>query len=302
MADDSLQTGTDTIATDHVTLLNGVASTVPKVQRVKVGYGDDGTHRDTSTAYPLPVLTPGTYTTGTISAANANLQTGTATASSSVALTVPDGHSSWTVYLSGTWVAGTTLHFQGSPDNVNWHALNGRRNADINSNDTTTLLSADPVGGAAPAGGNPSNWRGSLGGIRYFRVTCAPYTASDSIAVQIVTSAAPGAVFQNAATPAGGNIIGATRGTGSTLIAVSRITPTTTAATLAVARTNRNRVIITNNSNQTVFVGPATVTAANGYPVGVGYTLTLQTIALVQCIIASGTATADVAVVEEYES
>ena len=53
MADDSLQTGTDTIATDHVTLLNGVASTVPKVQRVKVGYGDDGTHRDTSTAYPV---------------------------------------------------------------------------------------------------------------------------------------------------------------------------------------------------------------------------------------------------------
>jgi hypothetical protein len=88
---------------------------------------------------------------------------------------------------------------------------------------------------------------------------------------------------------------------GSTAIAVARITPTTSPATLVAARDTRKRLVITNNSNTTVYVGPATVSTANGYPIGVGYTLTLYTTILVQCIIASGTASADVACVEEYD-
>ena len=88
---------------------------------------------------------------------------------------------------------------------------------------------------------------------------------------------------------------------GSTAIAVARITPTTSPATLVAARDTRKRLVITNNSNTTVYVGPATVSTANGYPIGVGYTLTLYTTILVQCIIATGTASADVACVEEYD-
>lgn len=88
---------------------------------------------------------------------------------------------------------------------------------------------------------------------------------------------------------------------GSTAIAVARITPTTSPATLVAARDTRKRLVITNNSNTTVYVGPATVSTANGYPIAVGYTLTLYTTILVQCIIASGTASADVACVEEYD-
>ena len=88
---------------------------------------------------------------------------------------------------------------------------------------------------------------------------------------------------------------------GSTAIAVARITPTTSPATLVAARDTRKRLVITNNSNTTVYVGPATVSTANGYPIGGGYTLTLYTTILVQCIIASGTASADVACVEEYD-
>lgn len=60
MADDTSQTGNDNIGTDHVTTLNGQAvvqsSSSPKIQRVKVGFGDDGTHRDASSTYPLPVF------------------------------------------------------------------------------------------------------------------------------------------------------------------------------------------------------------------------------------------------------
>lgn len=60
MADDTPQAGTDVIATDHVTTLNGAAivlgATTPKVIRVKAAFGDDGTARDVSAAFPLPVV------------------------------------------------------------------------------------------------------------------------------------------------------------------------------------------------------------------------------------------------------
>jgi hypothetical protein len=47
--------GGDTIATDDLTTLNGVASSGIKAQRNKVCFGDDGDARDTSATYPLPV-------------------------------------------------------------------------------------------------------------------------------------------------------------------------------------------------------------------------------------------------------
>ena len=55
MADNSTQTGGDTIATDDVATLNGGASSGVKVQRVKVAFGDDGDARDASASFPLPV-------------------------------------------------------------------------------------------------------------------------------------------------------------------------------------------------------------------------------------------------------
>jgi hypothetical protein len=55
MADNSTQTGNDTIASDEVATLNGSGSTGVKVQRVKVAFGDDGDSRDASAAFPLPV-------------------------------------------------------------------------------------------------------------------------------------------------------------------------------------------------------------------------------------------------------
>jgi hypothetical protein len=66
MADNSTQTGTDTLATDDIT--GGVANGV-KVQRVKTGYGDDGEYLDVNSSTPLPVtsavtsVVPGTGAT-----------------------------------------------------------------------------------------------------------------------------------------------------------------------------------------------------------------------------------------------
>lgn len=138
----------------------------------------------------LPVSRPSAYVTSTLTALN-----------QAVTLTVLEGQSSWDVYLSGTFSSTSQVVFEGSLDNTNWFYLNGRRNTDINTNDTTTILDVSPFGGTPPTGANPSNWRGNIAGVKYFRVRCSIYTTSDSISVQISTSAAEGAVFINAALP-----------------------------------------------------------------------------------------------------
>lgn len=137
MADNStMNSSTDVIATDDVTTLNGNASSGVKVQRTKVGYGDDNAYRDVSTAFPLPVLQVDSGVTGTISAADAASTTttstpvvgqntftnysGTPTASSFVSLPTT-GASAFTVQITGTWVG--TLQFERSYDGVNWHTV-----------------------------------------------------------------------------------------------------------------------------------------------------------------------------------
>lgn len=248
MADNSQPGGTgDIYATDDI---GGV-----KWQRVKATYGADGSATDVSAATPLPAATPNVYTTGTITAANANLTTGTATAGSSVQVTVPDGHSSWDVYLTGTWSAGTGIAFQGSVDGVTWWPLNGRRSGDANTNATTTVLDTDPSGGAA---NNPSNWRGSITAIRYFRVTCSPYTAADSVSVSIGTSAGAGVVFMNAAIPPGTSAIGALYPTPS--LTMGTTTGTTVATTGQVGRVIRANANVAQATAATLITAPAAST------------------------------------------
>jgi hypothetical protein len=53
--DSANQTGNDAIATNVLTTVNGTAVTGIEAQRIKVGYGDDGTFWDASDAFPLPV-------------------------------------------------------------------------------------------------------------------------------------------------------------------------------------------------------------------------------------------------------
>ena len=55
MADNTIQTGTDTIATDDLATLNGAVSSGVKVQRMKPGFGLDSDFTDVSLTNPLPV-------------------------------------------------------------------------------------------------------------------------------------------------------------------------------------------------------------------------------------------------------
>lgn len=89
---------------------------------------------------------------------------------------------------------------------------------------------------------------------------------------------------------------------GSTVIATGQVTPTTGAATLLAARDTRKRVIFVNNGSTDCYIGPATVSTANGILLPVGASLTLYTTALTQAIIAAGTMTGAVHYIEEYDS
>lgn len=88
---------------------------------------------------------------------------------------------------------------------------------------------------------------------------------------------------------------------GSSTLATGQVTVTTTAATYLAAQDTRKRVVIVNNSTQTVWLGPATVTTANGFPLPVGAAVELRTTALIQAIIASGTMSGTVDYWQEYD-
>lgn len=87
---------------------------------------------------------------------------------------------------------------------------------------------------------------------------------------------------------------------GSVNIATSQVAVTTTAATLVALRDTRKRVLIRNNANRDIWVGPATVTVNNGFRVYVNQALVLYTIALIQAIT-DGTMVGDIDIIEEYD-
>lgn len=74
MADNVNVAGVGNISTDDVTTLNGATVTAgtAQTQRVKLQFGDDGTARDASAAFPLPVAPTPAAATGTLTSVTAS--------------------------------------------------------------------------------------------------------------------------------------------------------------------------------------------------------------------------------------
>jgi hypothetical protein len=207
MADNTVQSGTDTIATDDVTTLNGNASSGIKVQRTKVTYGDDGTARDVSATFPLPVWDPDASASGTISATDAVvgvhagagvLLSGTPTANSYVALPLAGGDSGFVVQLTGTF-GGGTVWFECSANSTtgidgSWTTLSTRTIGTTG----TTLSDSTTIAGL---------FRGDAAGMNYLRVRVTGAT-SPSISAVLRASSGVGPLALNAPLPAGPNTIG----------------------------------------------------------------------------------------------
>lgn len=92
--------------------------------------------------------------------------------------------------------------------------------------------------------------------------------------------------------------INATSG-GAANVANSQVTASTTAGTLVIARPTRVSCLVRNlDAAITVYIGKATVTAANGMPLKAGESVVISAVTLWQVIAASGTPT--VAILDEY--
>jgi len=87
---------------------------------------------------------------------------------------------------------------------------------------------------------------------------------------------------------------------GGTTYANGQVAPTSTAATLLAANTERRSVIFQNVGSVAVWIGAATVTTANGFLLPVGASIELTTTALIQAITASGTG--NVSYIDIYNS
>ena len=74
---------------------------------------------------------------------------------------------------------------------------------------------------------------------------------------------------------------------GSAVVYTTQVNVTNSAATLIAAHSDRLRVRITNRQSEPIFVGPATVTTANGYQIDPGDDKVFQTTALLQAITAA---------------
>lgn len=77
---------------------------------------------------------------------------------------------------------------------------------------------------------------------------------------------------------------------GGTAVVTGQVAPTNSAGTLLAARETRKSVIFTNRGTVDVYIGPATVTTANGFLLSPGEsTDEIKTTALLQAITPSGT-------------
>jgi hypothetical protein len=152
VADNTTQGGSDTIATDDLTTLNGGAVSGVKAQRVKVGYGSDGSLRDVDTSNGLPIQgVQDAAVTGTITTAAGN--------STSVAVTSRNIVTFYVV-LTGTTPVDR-FQLQASPDGgTTWFPISAVDNATGRAGTTWTLSGA----------GSVASYDTAVGGFTHVRI------------------------------------------------------------------------------------------------------------------------------------
>lgn len=253
MADNTVQAGTDTIATDDVTTLNGGASSGVKVQRVKVMFGDDNTAQDVSAAFPMPTMTPDLTATGTISATDAVVAapsgsgvpvSGTPTANSYVAFAITNITTS-VVQVSGTFGSGS-VWFEASAN-----ATSGTTGSWVTLSHRTIGTATSVVQEFASAAGV---FRGNASGFAWFRARVTGATAP-SIAVVLRATDSSGTIALNAAIPTGTNRIGTMGKAPAATGTITSAALSLTSFTILAANTNRLGATFFNDSANIVYLG-----------------------------------------------
>jgi hypothetical protein len=294
VADNTLQSGADTIATDDLATLNGAASTGVKIQRVKPSFGVDGDARDVSQAYPLPVNLAasggsGTQTTGALTAAGAATLAGAASTTGSVVIDVSTaGNVSF--HLLATAFVGTVVFeqsFDPAGANGTWASV------PLLPEDSTSAPMASLAINTAVA--YVRQFTTGMFGPRLFRVRASAFT-SGSLAV--VASAGPGWVETQPALAPSNAMIGmvdpACATTGAVTAATTSGTANTNTVAVAADTTRKGITIWNTHASATLRIGYGTATTASLYsaliPAGQGYEVP-QAFAKLALNVSSATAT-----------
>lgn len=268
MADNSAQTGADTIATDDVTTLNGGASSGVKVQRVKVAFGDDGTARDASTAFPLPVNLASSAGNGAqvganLTASGASTLAGTGNTTGSVVIDVSQaGNASF--HLLATAFVGTVVFeqsFDPAGANGTWAPV-----PCIPEDATSAPMSSLAINTAVAY---VRQFTTGMFGPKLFRVRCSVFTSGT---LAVLGSAGPGWYEGQPALAPGANMIGSVSLASGTTYAVTSVNTsgtTNTNTVLLAADATRKGLLITNRSTTALLVGFGTTTTTTLYSVSI---------------------------------
>jgi hypothetical protein len=262
---DNTASGTDNIATDELTTLNGAGSSGVKVQRVKVGFGDDGTFRDASTAFPLPFNLASSAGNGAqvganLTAAGASTLAGTGNTTGSVVIDVSQAGNASFHLLAAAFVGTVVFEQSFDPAGANgtW-ALVPVVPEDALSAPMNTLAISTAVAYVR-------QFTIGMFGPKLFRVRCSAFTSGT---LAVLGSAGPGWYEGQPALAPGANMIGSVSLAAATTYAVTTVNTNGTANTNSVslaADTTRKGLLITNRGTVTLYVGYGTATSGGPPP------------------------------------
>jgi len=177
--------------------------------------------------------------TGSITALNANLATGTPTAGSFVAINAADADT-LAIHVTGTFVA--TLQIQGSLDGINWIQLANLIN--VNSGAVASTITAVGL------------FQLDVAGLSYVRITASAYTSGTAVAI-LSPSDNTGAVAID-----GGAV---TLLGGSATIGTATITPATASAFALTSAASTNATSVKSTAGTLLEVTADNFTAAIKY-------------------------------------
>jgi hypothetical protein len=249
------------VATDVLTTLNGTATVadadgnLPEAQRVKPGFGPDGSLRDVdaSNGLPVSVVSSGgpAATSGTITAAATSTTAGTTSNSAIVVFDVSmAGNVSF--HLLATAFQGTVV-FEQSFDPAG--ATGTWAQIPVIPEDVTT----------APFGSlfiNPSiirQFSQSMWGPSLFRVRCSGYTSGS---LGVLGKAGPGWYEGQPSLAPSAALIGDVRPAPAATSPITAPAASATSATLLAANTARLGVLLTNDATGTLYLAFGAVTAS----------------------------------------
>lgn len=175
---------------------NGLPQTVntqPQVGTAGSPATDVLTVQGNASGTPLPIAEYDFAANGNITVVNSNLNSGAATAGSTVMVGPLSGEGTLAIQVSGTWTG--TLIAQGTIDNTNWVSLGSVTNI------------ATGAQSANIASASTGIWQVTCGGMYYVRVTASAAVTGTAV-VSVRVASQTDLVALDAPLPAGTNLVG----------------------------------------------------------------------------------------------